>query len=178
MAVPSLAEVKSHLNITGTANDGELQGFIGAAVAAIGNRVGPLDPVERTTRVRSTGRVLRVPSPAVSLTSVVDAYGSTLTVGDLYLDKDPGLISYTDARPLALGAYTVTYMAGHDPLPADLRLAVKELVRHFWQTQRGPTRRPGSATSEAVANTVPGAAYLPPWVSELLKPYVPIHVAV
>jgi hypothetical protein len=54
-----------------------------------------------------------------------------------------------------------------------LLMAVKELVRHMWQTQRGPTRRPGSQPSESAANTVPGAAYLLPFrVSELIAPHL------
>ncbi|MCF6376902.1 phage gp6-like head-tail connector protein [Nocardioides KLBMP 9356] len=179
MAVLSLASVKSHLNITGEQHDTELQAMLDAAVAAIGERVGPLEPVERTVRVRSTGYGLRVPGPVASITSISDMYETTLTIADLYLDADPGLVSYADGRAVPAGHYLVTYMAGRDPVPADLLLAAKELVRHFWNTQRGPTRRPGSAPSESAANSVPGAAYLLPFrVSELLKPHMPIHVGV
>lgn len=179
MAVLTLAEVKSHLKITVSTYDGELQSFIDAAVAAIGERVGPLEPTSRTVRVRSFQGGFRVPAPAVSLTSVADADGTALTIGDLYLDVAPALVTTNDGTLLPSRYYTVTYVAGRDPVPDDLKLAVKELVRHFWDTQRGPSRRPGSTASEATANTVPGAAYLLPFrVSELLRPHMPILVGV
>lgn len=179
MAVLALADVKAHLNITGTANDAELSAFVEAAVAAIGERVGPLEPVARTVRVTASRYGLRVPSPAASLTSVTDADGEVLTLADLYLEPASGLVTFNDGRAMVSRYYTVAYMAGRDPVPADLKLAVKELVRHYWQTQRGPTRRPGSTASETMANTVPGAAYALPFrVSELIKPHMPILVGV
>lgn len=179
MAVLALADVKAYLNITDESYNGKLQDMLDAAMAAIGERVGPLTPTTRTVRARSTGRSLRLPGPAISITSIADMYGSGVTVADLYLDATPGLVSYSDGSLLPAGHYTVTYVAGRDPLPADLRLAVLELVRHFWDTQRGPTRRPGSTASETTANSVPGAAYMLPFrVAELLKPHMPIHVGV
>jgi hypothetical protein len=54
-------------------------------------------------------------------------------------------------------------------------MAIRELVRHLWRTQRGPTRRPGSEPSESVSNTVPGAAYVLPFrVVELITPHVQV----
>lgn len=180
MAVLALDEAKSHLRITGTDDDGKLQDFIDAAVAAIGERVGPLEPVAKTVRASPVGRGLRVPTPAISLTSVVDADGTALTIGDLYLHPSTGLLSYNDGTAATSRYYTVTYMAGRDPVPPDLVQAVKELVHHFWvNSQRGPTRRPGSSASESAANTVPGAAYLLPFrVSELIKPHIPLLVGI
>ena len=179
MAVVSILEVRTHLNISRTDNDAELQAFINAATAAIGERVGPLEPTETTVRVRPAGRGLRVPAPATSLVSVADADGVALVPGDLFIEPASGLISANDGTTFGASYYTVTYMAGRDPVPADLKLAVLELVRHFWDTQRGPTARPGSTASETTANSVPGAAYLLPFrVSELLKPHMPILVGV
>lgn len=179
MAVLTLAEVKGHLNLTVATHDGELAAFIDAAEAAIAQRVGPLSPESRTLRVRPASHVLRIPTPAVSVTSVTDADGVALTVGDLFLDGASGLITYDDGTSFPSRYYTVVYLAGRDPVPADLKLAIKELVRHFWDTQRGPTRRPGSTASETASNTIPGAAYLLPFrVSELLKPHMPILVGI
>lgn len=179
MAVVSVAQVRSHLNISRVDNDGEIQAFIDAAVAAIGERVGPLEPTAKTVRVRPTGRILRVPAPATTLTSVVDADGVAVSPLGLFMEPASGLISANDGSTFTSGYYVVTYMAGRDPVPADLKLAVMELVRHFWDTQRGPTRRPGSTASETTANSVPGAAYLLPFrVSELLKPHMPILVGI
>lgn len=179
MAVVTLGKVKTHLNITSTTHDAELQGFVDAAEAAIAERVGPLVATSTTVRVRPSRRVVRVPAPAVSLTSVTDADGESLDVADLFFETATGLVSFNDGRSFASRYYTVTYVAGRDPVPADLVLAVMELVRHFWDTQRGPSRRPGSPASEGTANTVPGAAYLLPFrVSELMKPHMPILVGI
>lgn len=178
MAVPNLDDIKAHLNIDDVKHDDKLRDFIEAAVAAIGERVGPLAPEARTVRVRPAGRGLRVPSPAISLTSVTGNDGAEVTISDLYL-APTGLISLEDGGALTARFYTVTYMAGRDPIPADLVLAVKELVRHFWDTQRGPTVRPGAGRSDSAANSVPGAAYTFPFrVSELLKPHLPLLVGV
>lgn len=178
MAVLALEDIKTHLNITSADNDGELQSMLAAAVAAIGERVGPLEPATRTVRVSAAGRSVLLPGPVVSVTSIVDADGNAVAVPDTYLDVAPGLVTMNDGTAFASRFYTVTYVAGRDPVPQDLQLAVKELVRHFWLTQRGPTRRPGGATSEAAANTVPGAAHMLPFrVAELIKPYVPIMVS-
>lgn len=174
MSVVLLADVKTHLNLTVTTHDVELQAFIDAAEAAIGERVGPLATVTRTVRVTPHPKALRVPSPAASLTSVTDYAGTAVTVGDLRLDSDAGLIYYLDGRSFSGAWYDVVYTHGHSPCPADLKLAVKEMVRHLWDTQRGPTRRPGAAPSDAMANTIPGAAHMFPYrVSQLLAPHMP-----
>lgn len=172
MSVVLLADVKTHQNITTTANDTELQAFIDAAEAAIGKRVGPLATVARTVRVAPYPKALRVPSPAASLTSVTDYAGTAVTLTDLRLDSDAGLISYLDGRSMSGAWYDVTYAHGYATCPADLKLAVKEQVRHLWTTQRGGgAKRPGSGQAD---NVVPGSAHTLPYrVIELIDPYMP-----
>jgi hypothetical protein len=180
MSVVDLEDVKAHLNITGDGNDTELQAFIDAAEAAIAAQVGPLEPETRTDRVRSAAGTLVLPvSPVVSMTSVTNADTTEILVDDLYLDTTAAVITYGDGVSwVTPGFYDVTYVAGRETCPADLLLAIKELVRHLWQTQRGPTSRPGSRGSDATANTVPGAAYLLPFrVMELLAPHIQPSVA-
>jgi hypothetical protein len=66
----------------------------------------------------------------------------------------------------------VVYLAGRSTVPDDLLFAVKELVRHLWTTQRGGATRPGSQQSDAMSNTLPGAAYVFPFrVEQLLAPH-------
>lgn len=179
MTVLSLEDAKVHLNISGTTSDAELKAMIAAATAAIAERVGPLEPVERTVRVTPSYKALAVPSPAANLTTVTDSNGTSLTVADLYLDKRPGLITYGDGQAFTANWYDVTYDYGRDPCPPDLVLAVMEMVRHLWtSSQRGPGRRPGSTAGDETANTIPGAAYLLPFrVSELIAPHRPQLVA-
>ena len=180
MSVVDLEDVKTHLNIEGDTHDIELQAFIDAAEAAIAAQVGPLEPTERTDRVRSAAGTLVLPvAPVVSVTSVTNADTTTVLTDDLFTDIATGVVSYNDGVSwVTPGFYDVVYVAGRETCPADLTLAIKELVRHLWQTQRGPTSRPGSRTSEATSNTVPGAAYLLPFrVMELLAPHLQPSVA-
>lgn len=174
MSVVALTEVKTHLNLTVTTHDAEVQSFIDSAEAAIGERVGPLASATRTVRVRGESRTLVLPvAPAVSLTSVTPADSSTaLTLSDLYLDAAAGLVRYESGATFGARHYDVVYEAGRATCPADLKLAVKELVRHLWTTQRGVAARPFSRESEGPSNTLPGAAYVFPFrVEQLLAPH-------
>lgn len=175
MSALSLAEAKTHLNMTGDAQDEELESTIAAAEAAIVALIGPLEPVSATDYISTHGldsfglRLL----PVLSLTSITPAGGTAMNLTDVRVEHDSGLVSFIGGRgSWTASEYTVVYQAGRDPVPADLLMAVRELVRHFWSTQRGPTRRPGASPSDALANTIPGAAYaLPIRVSQLLAPY-------
>lgn len=178
MSALLLAEAKKHLNIAATdvKYDDELQTFIDAAEALLSHRVGPLVPTTVTSRLRATGGAMVLPvAPVASLTSVTKSDASTLTLTDLYLDTDAGLVVYADGlSSFVADIYTVAYTAGWTVVPADLMLATKELVRHLWTTQRGGNTRPGSAPMDPV----PGAAYaLPSRVEQLISPYVQYGVA-
>lgn len=145
MSVVTLADAKTHLNITGSTSDAELQTFIDAAEAAAAKEVGTLAPVARTERVRG-GRVLVVSSlPIVTLTSVTPVFGTPLDSSFLYMDAAAGVISYY-ASWFPLPYYDVAYTAGRnvsatsDP---DLYKAILEMIRRGWATQRGRTGRQG-----------------------------------
>lgn len=173
MAVLSLSDARAHLNITSSDNDAELLGFIGAAEAALAKKVGPLESTSKTCRVRGGDELVLPVTPAVSLTSVTPVGGTALTVGDLYLDTESGVVTYSQGGTFGSTNYTVVYQAGRATVPDDLLQAVKELVKHFWTTQRGGTKRPGSATSDAYSNTIPGAAYAFPFrVEQLIAPHL------
>lgn len=173
MAVLSLTDAKIHLNITVATFDAELTAFIAAAESAIGKKVGPLEAVARTVRVRPVGRALIVRPPLATLTSVTDSSGVALTVANLHFATASGVITYSDGQSFTARWYDVVHTHGWASCPSDLVLAVKELVRHLFDTQRGPARRPGSTASDTVANTVPGAPYVFPFrVTQLLAPYV------
>lgn len=178
MAVLELPDAKAHLNITGDEHDAKLEAMIAAAESAIAERVGPLESTPRTVRVRPYGKNLIIPGPALGLTSVTDSSGATVDTAGLYVEPRSGVV--TDNLGASFGAswYDITYDFGRAECPPDLLLAVKEMVRHLWDTQRGPTGRPGANTSATAANTIPGAAYLLPFrVSELIAPHRPALVA-
>lgn len=174
MAVLELPTAKAYLNITNATSDDVLRGIIAAAEAAITMRCGPLEPVEVTARVVHSGGDFTLNRlPVASLTTVTPDGGAAMSLTGLYADPASGVVT-----GLGAGTYSVVYQAGRATCPADLLLAVKELVRHLWDTQRGPSRRPGSTASEITANTVPGAAYLLPFrVSELIAPHLQPGIA-
>lgn len=178
MAVVTLPEAKAYLNISSTTSDAELGEFIARAVAAIGSKCGPLEATEKTSRVRGGWSALALPvTPVLSLTSITPLGGTALTVDD-YLVTPGGIVEPEAGGWFGSRWYDVVYQAGRAAVPDDLKLGVLELLRHLWDTQRaGGSRRIGSAGSDAVANTIPGAAYLFPFrVEQLIAPYVQVGI--
>lgn len=170
MSAVKLARAKDHLNITSSTNDGELQGVIASAESLLAKKVGPLSPTVTTARVRGGDCQLVLPvTPVLSLTSVTPVGGTAVTIGDLDASS-AGLVEYVQGGRFGSGTYVVVYSAGRAELPEHLEMAVLELVRHLWTTQRGPSQRPGSTSSDAMANTLPGAGHALPFrVSELIS---------
>jgi uncharacterized phiE125 gp8 family phage protein len=165
----SLTDVKAHLNITNTEYDQELIAFMDAATAAIEQRVGPMTRRTVTETHDGGGKVLLRTYPVISLTTVTDN-GITLTSGQ-YRERD-GVVtkkSGTSATNFTTGldGVSITYQAGRTSVPADLRQAVLEQVRHMWETQRGQQR--GRRGGD---DYTPGAAFnLTIRVKELIAPY-------
>lgn len=159
MSVLLLADAKTHLNITGTTPDVELQAVIDSAEAAIVKKCGPLASTATSVRVRGCTHMLALPvMPAISLTSVTPRDGSALTLSDLYLNTASAVVTYNDGSRFPATYYDVVYSAGRTTCPDDLLFAVKELVRHLWQTQRGLTAR----TLPSEDGAASGAGYLLP----------------
>lgn len=178
MSALALEDAKAHLNVTQNGNDAEIMRVVASAEAAISRLVGPLEPTGLTVRVPG-GVSLALPvRPAISLTSVTPVAGSALTLSDLYLNTTAATVSYALGWRFSAVAYDVVYQAGRTDVPDDLLLAVKELVRHMWESQRGGSQRPGSRSPEALSNTLPGAAYtFPIRVTELLAPHMSLGFA-
>lgn len=179
----TLYEVKAHLNITNQTSDAELYAFIDAAEAAIEKRTGPIVARSFTSRVSGsmpgtlTSAMTLPVYPVISLTSVTPYGGTGLDVTALYVSP-AGVIQYAGVVQYASGAfpardYTVTYLAGYAAtaadVPADLKLAVLEMIRVLWSTtQRGSTSRPGSAPPP---DSAPMAGPGMDRVEQLIAPY-------
>lgn len=163
--VLSLREAKDHLNIEGDEQDALVSEYLAAAMGHIADRIGPLEVVsvsERCTAVNGT--LLLSELPALSLTSAAAVGGSGgIDVAAVHVDSASGVVSL-DAGAIS-GTYDVVYDAGREGLPANLKLAVKELLRHLWKSsqRRGANRR---GTPDAEVGNVPG--FLMPYAVESL----------
>jgi hypothetical protein len=183
MSALSLSEAKTHLNIEGTTDDGELQTIIDAAEGAIAGRCGPLASTAVTARVPGGTRSLVLPmAPVISLTSVTPVGSTALDVSTLYLNQAAGVVEFADGFLWFIARrYDVVFEAGRSAVPADLLLAVKEMVRHLWLTQRGsapgsPGALPNTSEFEVVAPET-GRSYSFPWrVEQLLTPYLQVDL--
>ena len=185
MALTTLADVKTHLNIPSgtTTYDTELQAFIDTACALVqaycdktwdsATVVEHFDGGGVGLGARVTGGqvfVLRQ-SPIVSLTSitVADANGTTATLASTayQFDQDHGIIRTWQRTLQGTANVTVTYVVG-GTAPALAVHAAKETVRHLWMTQRGGMggRNPLSGEDYTM-----GVSFsLPRRVMELLDP--------
>jgi hypothetical protein len=167
VSVLTLDEAKAHLNIQGTTDDAELQTVIDAAEARLSQEVGPLAATEVSRRISGGGWELVLPvTPAMSLVSITPWAGSALTLADLYLDTVTGLVTFNNPTLFAATYYDVVYDAGRLTCPDDLLFAIKELVRHLWETQRGTPMTPDDTFD------TPSVGYaLPNRVMELIAPH-------
>lgn len=179
-AVLPLQDAKDQLDIpqTTTTYDDEIQSFVDTITENMERMTGgPLLNRSITERIESgySDTVLAVRyRPLVSVTSIVDtASGSTLSIADVELDTNAGLIR----RKLGVGllgvscVYTVTYVAGWGTsVPASFAMAGRIILAHLWATQHGPSARPALGGLDEV--TLPGWGYaIPNRAAELLSPY-------
>lgn len=179
VTVLPLADAKDQLNIpqATTTYDAEIQSWIDAIVAGLEKLTGgPLvnrSVVERAEVVDGGTAILVRKRPLVSVTSVVDPAGAALTVTDVDLDPNSGVIRRRLSAPwwTAHRWVTVTYVAGWGaPTPAAFNAAARIILDHLWQTQHGPSTRPSMAGDETDTDYGLGFA-IPNRAAELLAPY-------
>lgn len=167
--VVGLADARAQLQQSSTVRDEDLRGVIAAATGVVERHTGKAIARRTITAERITaasGQLWLHHRPVVSLTSVTDAYGGALTVGDLTLNADWGQVIGS-----LCGTYTVTYVAGMTSIPAHFREAGAIIVQHLWTTQRGQRGGPRVGGALDVTLGVPGAGFaIPNAALELLGP--------
>jgi hypothetical protein len=170
VSVTLLSDAKTYLNITNANYDAELQEFIDAAEAAIAKRCGPLSSLTVTERVKGCAETLLLNKiPALTLTSVTPVNGTALNLSDLYLYAPAGVVEYAVGNGFfGASRYDVSYSYGRSIVPLDLMQAIRETVKHLWETHRGGSRRPGIGD-----DGLAGAAYaFTLRILELIEPYL------
>lgn len=166
-------ELKTHLNKTSATDDAELAGFVSAACSMVVERIGHVSVVDATVDVAvHRGRAVLPDRPVVAVTTVVDLPGeSAVVAADPVADVQgwtlrPGGVLEVDGYHRRV---RVTYTAGRDPLPGDVRLAGLELAAHLWKSSQlnASGGRPNPAGMDDLA--LRGVGYALPYrVRELL----------
>jgi len=166
--LPTLTDLKAELNITSSNDDLELDDTLDRAIAILSKRVGPLSPTIVTDEIHTgPGPIVLNKTPVQSITV---ATSSAVAVADLDLDAESGVL-YGSFGAAPRGV-KVTYVAGYDDVPEDLALAVLELARHLWKTQRGGGSVRPSFPGDDQSDAPPAAGYLLPYrVESLIEPY-------
>lgn len=156
--VPTVADLRQHLNNTKAADEAELKSKLAAAVAVVERAIGPILPQTFTEKVTS-GLLRR--RPVTALVSV-DGFAPTATA---VLDAEAGLI---DGLPYGRG--TVVYTAGWGPRP-DILEAVLVVAARLWETQRSAATGPLGVDLDGNPISTGGLPLLPPRAQALLAPY-------
>lgn len=173
-AFVSLADVKAHINKTGTDDDEELRGFVTAGCRMIEERVGHVTPVTVSEDRTGCDVLVLADRPVLSVTSVATLPSLTVvpqadpvnSVAGWTLDGPAGILKHSST---SFGSVRVTYRAGRTPVPGNIRLAALELISHLWRSSQlnNSGGRPPFADTETPI--MPGSAYaLPIRVRELL----------
>jgi hypothetical protein len=151
VSLPSIDDLKLHLNKTDDVDDLELTDVLDAAVEVVGGLVGPLDSETVTDvhygvagqtlllRRMPVAEVLEVSSRSVGYSGFTE-----LTLADYELDTAAGALRMQTGG-LFFGDISVTYSVGRETVPAAIRLAVLIIAAHLWETQRMPMQDSGPA---------------------------------
>ena len=134
-----------------------LQGLIDTAESMVSQRVGPLVSASQST-ITFGGPSFVLPTTTTAVTSATDLDGNAVTIG--FRIGVGGVVTNSSC---SLGTWTLVYTAGWVEMPAPIRTAVLELVRHLWRPQLG-------AMARATEDNAPGYL-IPNRVRELLDPY-------
>lgn len=176
----SLADAKSHLNITSTSHDAELRGWIETVTEVVEHFVGAV--VRRTVTelydnlpIGGARQVALYTTPVISLTSVAAVLtgGDSYTVADLDLDGETGIVQRKDGGRMT-GPLRITYTAGRATVPAPITAAARVILQHLWRTQHpsGSGRPQLGADDYAVTEPIAGIGYaIPNRALHLLERY-------
>lgn len=172
----TLADARASLNLTtaNVANDSDIESYVEAATPVIENIVGPVLVASRTFTFDGGVSTLVVPVRFTSVTSVVE---SGVTITDYVADTVAATITAGETggvRDFAYGFQNVVITvsvgtaASVAAVPANIRLATRELVRFWWQQGRQANIPAFGEAPES--GSVPMGFAVPKRVYELLEP--------
>jgi hypothetical protein len=153
-------EVMAYLRMSPSStnvDEAVLQGLIDTAESLVAQRVGPLASGAQSS-ILFGGPAFVLPTTTTAVTSATDLDGNAVTTG--FRIGVGGVVTNSSC---SLGTWTLVYTAGWVEMPAPIRTAVLELVRHLWRPQLG-------AMARATEDNAPGYL-IPNRVRELLDPF-------
>jgi hypothetical protein len=168
----TLAEARASLGFTtaNTAYDSDIETYIEAATPVIENITGPLLEKQRTFAFDGGVEKIVLPVPFSSVVSVTEN-GATVT--DYVADPDKGIITAgttlaPDVFEPGVDNIVVVVNVGSATVPANVKLAARELVRFWWQQGRQANIPAFGEAPES--GSVPMGFAVPKRVYELLEP--------
>ncbi len=184
MSLPTVSDCKSYLKIEHTAEDTLLGQLLARALMLSQRRVGcafvavaktMIDRAQTDVFYSAGPTSLIVPStpfdPSAGLT-ITDADGTALTLDDLTIDGETGLIRYADGSAFENGPYTIAANVGLSTLPnyadeieALVSSAIIDFVADLYQ-RRSPGARGESAAGGVRVDWTPDG--IPCRVAEVL----------
>lgn len=178
-AILSLADAKTHLNVTSTTHDDEIREYLEATTEIVESYIGPV--VRRTKTARVCGYRHSIPLPHTQVRSITSITvvrdGSTpITLADLSIDTASGVVTYKNGSSFPYGDMDWVYVVGRTSVQANWTLAAKIIMKHNWETRLGNLP---SIQGDDRGYVVTGSGYLVPFraVSLLQVDQVPAGFA-
>lgn len=167
----SLSEAKSHLRIRDSDSqyDSDILEWIAACTEIVEFYVGPCVPRTVVEYADPGWTLLLKQSPVMSIQSIIPYgwNGASFTPTDVSFQED-GVVRSKTRRFFGWGPYEVTYTAGRQVVPGSVAQAVKIILSHMWETQRGASGLPYQ--NQDSISPLPGLGYtIPNRALELLK---------
>ena len=172
----TVSDAQTSLGVTGS--EGDLQDYVSAATAIVEDITGPV--IQRSVSETFDGGQLAVilKYPVVEVTTVtengvtVDSTGYTATAGQRIMWRGGQTLSLAWAvgRQNVTVAYTAGIVSDYSSVPANLRLAARELVRVWWQVGR-QGNRPGFGDAPDDTVYTPSGYAVSPRIEALCHPH-------
>jgi hypothetical protein len=192
MALPDLNAVKRYLRKQTTNEDTLLAALLASAIGRVETYLRrPIEAESRTFVDEASGECglsvacLMIPvTPVGTLTSVTDADGTALTLGDLRVSSNTGIVKHRDGELFANGPYTIVANVGLSLRPGYatriepvITQAILDTVADLYQARNPRAAAENAGGGVSVAYTQGNAEGVPMRVAAMLAPFRMVGVS-